>query len=159
MEPTMVIRDANESDLPCLADAMVRLQQAHVRAYPDIYRSFDRDDALSHLSELLSRSDAIVRVAECGDAIVGHSVFLIETSPESLFKHSRRYGHILQIGVEPEFRRQGYGQSLLADCDQIAISHHLHRIVLDVWAFNENAKSFFQAHGYDDFGYKMSRSI
>lgn len=159
MEQTVVIRDANESDLPCLADAMVRLQQAHVRAYPDIYRNFDVSDAISHLSGLLSRPDAMVRVADHGDAIAGHVVFVIETTRENLFKHQQRYGHIVQIEVEPEFRHQGYGRSLLADCEQLAASHDVHRILLDVWAFNDTAKAFFQAHGYEDFGSKLSRSI
>ena len=53
-----MIRDAHEADLPCLAAAMVRLQEAHLRAFPNIYRRFDADDALSHLSVLLSRPDA-----------------------------------------------------------------------------------------------------
>jgi ribosomal protein S18 acetylase RimI-like enzyme len=154
-----MIRDANESDLPCLAAAMVRLQEAHVRAFPDIYRRFDAGDALSHLSILLSRSDAIVRVAVHGSAVIGHVVLLIETRPESMFTLSERYGHITQIEVEPGFRRRGYGRLLLADCERLAVAHDLHRIVLDVWAFNNSAKSFFQAIGYDDFGSKLSRSV
>lgn len=154
-----MIRDATESDLPCLAAAMVRLQEAHVSAFPDIYRDFDAGDALSHLSNLLSRPEAIVRVATRGDSVVGHVVLLIETRPESIFTHSQRYGHIAQIEVEPEFRRQGCGRSLLADCERLAASHDLHRITLDVWAFNSSARSFFQALGYDDFGFKLSRSV
>lgn len=154
-----MIRDANESDLPCLAQAMVRLQQAHVRAYPEVYRSFDASDALTHLSELLSQTHAVVRVAENAGAIAGHVVFLIETTPENPFKHQQRYGHITQVEVEPEFRRAGYGRMLLANCEQIAKSHDLSRIILDVWAFNDAAKAFFQSLGYRDFGSKMLRSI
>lgn len=154
-----MIRDANESDLPCLAAAMVRLQEAHVRAFPEIYRSVDADDALAHLTDLLLRPDAFVRVAVHGDAVVGHVVFLIETRPESIFTPAQRYGHIAQIEVQPEFRRQGYGRSLLADCERLAALHDLQRIVLDAWAFNNSARTFFQANGYHDVGYKMSRSV
>ncbi|WP_167547064.1 GNAT family N-acetyltransferase [Stieleria maiorica] len=154
-----MIRDANESDIPSLAAAMVRLQSTHVRAYPDIYRQFDVSDAISHLSELLSRSNTIVRVAEYDGTVVGHVLFLIETKPETMFTHARRYGHIAQIEVEPECRRGGYGRSLIADCELIAASHDLGRIVLDVWGFNHSAKCFFRSLGYDDFGSKMSRAI
>jgi ribosomal protein S18 acetylase RimI-like enzyme len=138
---------------------MVRLQEAHVRNSPDIYRQFDAGDALSHLSVLLSRLDAIVRVAVHGSAVVGHFVFLIETRLESMFTHSQRYGHIAQIDVEPDFRRRGYGRLLLADCERLAKSHNLRRIVLNVWAFNNSAKSFFQSLGYDEFGTRISRSV
>jgi ribosomal protein S18 acetylase RimI-like enzyme len=154
-----MIRDANESDLPCLAEAMVRIQKDHVEAFPDIYRPFNAGEALSYLSVVLSRPDAVVRVAVHEGAVVGHVVFFIETRPESMFTNSQRYGHITQIDVEPDFRRRGYGQSLLVDCERLAAAHGLRRIVLDVWAFNHSAKSFFQALGYADFGSKMSRSV
>ena len=130
-----------------------------MRAFPEIYRRFDVGDALSHLSVLLSRSDAIVRVAEHEGAVVGHLVFLIEKKPESMFTHAQRFGHITQIEVEPYFRRKGYGRLLLGDCERLAAAHGLRRIVLDVWGFNNSAKSFFQAIGYSDFGSKMSRRI
>jgi ribosomal protein S18 acetylase RimI-like enzyme len=154
-----MIRDAKESDLSCLAAAMVRLQEAHVTAFPDIYRRFDAGDALSYLSGLLTRPDATVRVALHSGAVVGHAVFLIETRPESMFTLSQRYGQISQIEVEPDCRRRGYGRLLLANCEQIAALHGLRRIVLDVWAFNDSAKSFFKALGYNDFGSKLLRSV
>jgi ribosomal protein S18 acetylase RimI-like enzyme len=138
---------------------MVRLQEAHVTAFPDIYRRFDADEARSHLSVLLSRADAILRVAVHEDAVVGHAVFVIESRPESMFTHAQRYGQIAQIEVDPGFRRRGYGRLLLADCERLAAAHNLHRIVLDVWAFNDSARAFFQAFSYDDFGCKMSRSV
>jgi diamine N-acetyltransferase len=127
-----MIRDANESDLPCLAAAMMRIQEAHVRAFPNIYREFDAGDARSHLAGLISRPDATVRVAVHGDKVVGHVVFLIETRPETIFTYSRSYGHIAQIEVEPDFRRRGYGRLLLADCDRLAASHNLPTITLGV---------------------------
>ena len=154
-----MIRDANPSDLPCLAAAMVRLQEAHVQAFPEIYRHFDVDEAAAHLSELLSDEDAFVRVAEQGGAIAGHVVLLVKTRPESMFAHEARFGLIAQIEVDPQFRRQGHGRALLEDCERISTVHGLHRILLDVWAFNQTAKSFFQELGYEEFGTKMSRSI
>jgi ribosomal protein S18 acetylase RimI-like enzyme len=154
-----MIRDAIDSDLPCLAASMVRLQQLHAIAFPEIYRQFDAADALSHLSAVLSRADAMVRVAVDDGSVVGHAVLVVETKPESMFTHPQRYGHITQIEVEPEFRRRGIGRLLLADCEQLARSQNLSRIVLDVWAFNHSAKAFFQALGYDDIGSKLVRTI
>ena len=154
-----MIRDANESDLPHLATAMLRLQEAHVAAFADIYRRFKTSDALSHLSDLLSRTDAIVRVADDGGAVVGHTVLLFETKPESMFTHSQRNVHLSQIEVEPNFRRRGYGRLLLADCEQIAASHDARRIVLDVWAFNDSANANFGTLGYTALGSKLMRSV
>jgi len=142
-----------------LAAAMVRLQQAHVAAFPDIYRPFDAGDATSHLSNLLEQPNAKVRVAESDGTVVGHAVLLIETKPESMFAYSQRYAQIAQIEVEPAFRRQGYGRLLLADCEAIAAKHGSKRIILDVWEFNDSAKSFYEALGYNEFGSKLMRSL
>ena len=154
-----MIRDASDSDLPCLATAMVRLQMAHARAYPEIYRRFETDDAHAHLSVLLHQANVFIRVAEHQGTVIGHIVFRIETKPETMFTHSQRFGLIAQIEVEPGFRRQGYGRALLADCESLAASHDLHRVVLDVWGFNLTAKRFFRSFGYDEFGAKLSRDI
>lgn len=154
-----MIRDASESGVPCLAEAMVRLQEAHVDAFPEIYRRFDVSEAAAHLTELLARPDTLVRVAEEGGDVFGHVVFVIVKKPESMFTHPQRYGLIAQIEVDPEFRRRGCGRSLLVDCEKLAASHDLERIVLDVWAFNDSAKSFFQSFGYDNFGSKMLRLV
>ncbi len=154
-----MIRDPNECDLPHLAAAMVRLQESHASAFADIYRRFDAGAALSHLSVVLSRSDTILRVAVDGGTVVGHVVFVIETRPETMFTHAQRFGHITQIEVAPDFRRRGYGRLLLADCERLAEAHDVRRIVLDVWAFNHSAKSFFQEIGYDDCGSKMFRTV
>lgn len=154
-----MIRDANESDLPRLAEAMVRLQEAHVGAFPDVYRRFGLSAAHSHLSGLLSQPDAIIRVVEREGTLVGHTVFLIETKPETMFTYSERVGHLAQMEIEPEFRREGYGRSLIVDCQKISVTRNLSRIVLDVWAFNGSAKSFFRASGFDDFGSKMSMPV
>jgi diamine N-acetyltransferase len=154
-----MIRAANETDLPCLAEALVRLQEAHVRAFPDIYRPFNAGDATQHLAELLSRSDAIVRVVEHEGAVAGHVVMMIETKPESMFTCERRSGHIVQIEVAPEFRRQGYGRSLLKECARLAKAHDLPRLMLEVWAFNDSARAFFLATGYEKLGVKMTRVV
>jgi len=151
-----MIRDANQSDLPQLAAASLRLQKAHVEAFPDLFRPFETSDALSNLSELMSRSDAKIRVAIHKDTMVGHVVLLIETKSETLFTFEQRVGRIAQLEVEPDFRRQGYGRLLIADCERIAVAHGLGRIEIGVWGFNGSAKSFYEAVGYDELSKKMS---
>lgn len=154
-----MIRAANETDLPCLAEALVRLQEAHARAFSDLYRPFSAGDATQHLAELLLRSDALVRVVEHEGAVVGHVVMLIETKPASLFTYERRAGHLVQIEVAPEFRRQGYGSLLLEECERLAKAKGLQRLVLEVWAFNDSARAFFQAVGYEELGAKLTRVV
>ena len=134
---------------------MVRLQNAHVEAFPDIYRPFGLTDAHAHLASLLTLPNTTIRVAIDDMTVAGHVVFQVEERPQSLFTHAQRYGHIAQLEVAPAYRRMGLGRMLLADCDRLAISHGLTQIVLDVWAFNASARSFFRGSGYDALGAKM----
>jgi len=154
-----MIRDATESDLPIIAEGMVRLQQLHVDAYPNIYKPFDESEAISYLSGLLSKTDFSVRVAIHENRPVGHAVLAVESTSPSMFKHAQRYGHVTQIEVEPDLRGSGIGKRLLQDIDELAVRLDLDRVLLDVWAFNDSARAFFLARGYNAFGSKLTRAI
>ena len=154
-----MIRDATQSDLQVLADAMVRLQGLHVNAYPNIYKPFTASAAVSHLTDLITNSDFNVRVLVHSDQIAGHAILAVETTPDSMFKHAQRYGHLTQIEVDPNYRQLGFGRSLLLDVEAIAKKLELERILLDVWAFNDSAREFFDAAGYHAFGSKLVRLI
>lgn len=154
-----MIRDATESDLSFLAKGMVRLQNSHVDAFPDVYKTFSESEAIVHLTELLSRQEFHVRVLIHANEVAGHAVLAVESTPASMFKHAQRYGHLIQIEVDPEFRHLGVGRLLVADVDEIAGNLGLDRILLDVWAFNDSARSFFASCGYNAFGSRLVRKI
>ena len=154
-----MIRDACDSDLPSLAEAMVRIQNTQIEAYPEIFRPFSKEDAIQHLGKLLDESTAMVRVAVSSATIAGHVVLSVQTRPESMFSHAQRIGYIAQIEVGREYRRRGYGRLLLQDCVQIATAQNLSRIDLDVWSYNTSAQSFFRMCGCRDLASKVSISL
>ena len=154
-----MIRNATESDLQVLAAAMVRLQTLHVDAYPNIYKPFTVSSAASHLADLILRPEYNVRVLIHSDQIAGHAILAVETTPASMFKHAQRYGHLTQIEVDPNFRQLGFGRSLLLDIEKIARELGLDRVLLDVWAFNDPAREFFDKSGYNPFGSKLVKPI
>ena len=154
-----MIRNATESDLQVLADAMVRLQMLHVDAFPNIYKTFTTSSAVSHLADLIARPEFNVRVLLHSEQIAGHAILAVESTPASMFKHAQRYGHLTQIEVDPNYRRLGYGRLLLLDAEENARSLELDRILLDVWAFNDSARVFFDTGGYNAFGSKLVRQI
>ena len=154
-----MIRNATESDLLELGDAMVRLQQLHVHAFPKVYKPFSASDAILHLTDLLARPEVNVRVLVYSNQIAGHAVLEVESTPANMFKHAQRYGHLTQLEVNPDFRRLGFGRLLLSDADELAKKLKLDRILLDVWAFNDLARDVFSSAGYNPFGSKLVRSI
>ena len=154
-----MIRDATTTDLPSVAQGMVRLHTLHVDAFPAIYKPFTESAAASYLTDILCKPDFHVRVAIKNDLLVGHLVLAVETVPSSMFKHAQQYGHVTQMEVDPDFQNQGIGKQLLTDADSLAVQFGLDRILLDVWAFNESARAFFDAAGFEAFGSKLVRPI
>ncbi len=150
-----MIRDASEHDLNALAEGMVRVQSIHADAYPEIYRRFTHTDAVTQLRIELANPIVRVRVAFDSASIIGHYIFAIESTPACLFKHAQHFGHLRQIEVDPKHRRFGVGTRLLDDASQIAARLGLSRLVLDVWAFNDNARSLFCSTGFRPFGSKL----
>ena len=154
-----MIRDATHPDLPAIARGMVRLQQLHIDAFPEIYKPFSEHDAITYLSKLITQTDFHLRVAIHAEQLAGHAVFAVESTPSSMFKHAQRFGHVTQIEVDPKFRGLGIGNLLLADIDELGATMGLNRIVLDVWSFNDTAREFFRGFGYTGFGSKLIRRL
>ena len=154
-----MIRNASEQDLPALAAGMVRLQQLHVDAFPNIYKPFSEPDAISYLTDILSRPEFHVRVAVHSGQLAGHAVLAVESTESNMFKHAQQFGHITQIEVDPKFRRRGIGRQILDDTAELSLQLGLNRILLDVWAFNGAGLNFFLAGRYKPFGSKLVRTV
>ena len=115
-----MIRDAKESDLQVLADAMVRLQKLHVDTSPNLYKPLTRSAALSHLTVLNTRPDFNVRVLVYSNQVAGHAILAVETTPANMFKHAQRLSHLIQIEVDPDCRQLGFGRPLMLDAEELA---------------------------------------
>lgn len=150
-----MIRSASEHDVHYIAEALVRVQSLHADAYPSIYRRFSHADAVSHLEKSLLNPDITARVACDGTEIVGHYILATESTLESMFKRSQRFGHLHQIEVDPRFRGRGIAKHMLNDAISIAATLGLPRVVLDVWAFNAAARGLFDSVGFTLFGSKL----
>ena len=155
----MMIRDACLADLKFLTESLMRVQDSHVTAYPDVYRPVSFKEALGHLTGKLESSSCFVRLLEHDSEPTGHSISEIQSSSETIFKHPQRFLYLLQIDVIPTHRGKGYGSKFMDDAVQIASQHKLDRIELDVWAFNSVAIHFFESQGFARYGYKLSKSI
>ena len=90
------------------------------------------------LSELLDNDRAYYLVAKVGDRAVGYiGVWLIAGE-----------GHITNVAVHPDFRRQGIGRKLLLAIEQIALARGHRRMTLEVRTSNEVAQRLYRKLGY-----------
>jgi ribosomal protein S18 acetylase RimI-like enzyme len=57
--------------------------------------------------------------------------------------------------VKPELKRKCIGTRLIASVKEFCRTNDLNRIELDVRAFNEKAKGFFEEQGFEVFGTRL----
>jgi ribosomal-protein-alanine N-acetyltransferase len=93
--------------------------------------------AESFLAELAS-AVGYYRVADVGGRIAGYiGSHLVEDE-----------GHLVIFGVEPEFRRRGIGEQLLADVLGRAVAQGARRMTLEVRDSAEPAQALYAKYGF-----------
>lgn len=61
-------------------------------------------------------------------------------------------GHILNIGVDPDYQRQGYGEALMTKVMETAEDELLTVVYLEVRISNERAKNLYKKMGFEQVG-------
>ena len=75
------------------------------------------------------------------------------------FRHSETTIYIHQIGVRADSRGQGIGTALINFIEERALAHGARAIGLDHWAFNSDARRFFEARGFLPSQVKMRKEL
>ncbi len=152
----VTIRRGAEGDLPFLREQLLAIHKLHRSAYPEVYRDIGPHEAEAFLSERLEDERCFVRVAETSrNEIAGHTLSEIQERPGTLFTHPLKIVYLAQIVVTSEYRNRGIGRRLVEDVLAIARARGIHRVELNVWEFDGNARRFFARSGFRDFGYRM----
>ncbi len=63
---------------------------------------------------------------------------------------------LLNMAIEPAFRRKGAGSKLLAAAETIAASQKGERMYLEVRESNQGAISFYEGHGFREAGKRVA---
>lgn len=66
----------------------------------------------------------------------------------SVWSLDSQYVYLSNLVVKPNYRRQGVGKKLLAECDRIAVNWGYYQIFLHVLKNNEGAKQLYFTEGY-----------
>lgn len=115
-----------------------------------------RDRYLDWVDRCVAESPDCVTVAEADDDLVGYAFLL----PESL---SLVWDAAIlnEIYVDPGYRGTGLADRLLEACLHAARQQSLPmaRVVLDVSATNERARSFYRRHGFRPWGELVVREL
>ncbi len=113
-------------------DTLVAIEQA----------SFPNAWSREVLAEWIQRADTDCRVLEQEGRVVGFLLVVYETGGL----------HMVNLAVDPEFRRRGLGLSALERIDELAEERGAERVVLEVRETNLAAQLLYRKAGYRAVG-------
>jgi ribosomal-protein-alanine N-acetyltransferase len=70
--------------------------------------------------------------------------------------HVVNEGHITNVAVKPEKRRQGVGDRLLDALEAAAVERHMMGLTLEVRIFNTTAQKLYAKHGFRMEGFRKN---
>ena len=142
------VRRAEPADAKAFVELHAEVQQLHVAARPDQFKTADAPALEARFRELLSSPDAKIWVAELDGVVVGYAVAIHQRRPAFTAMPAREWCDIDQIVVTATARRRGVGTALLQAAVDDAHACGLPDIELNSWAFNQDAHRAFEAFGF-----------
>jgi len=134
------IREMGIDDLPPVFHLGEKLFTAEDSR--NLYRTWDEYEVV----ELFLGDTEFCLVAACGDRIVGFALGTTVSKARSPWK----YGHLVWLGVEPEFQRDGVGERLVREMTEAMIEDGVRILLVDTQMDNLPALGFFGKLGFSN---------
>ena len=152
-----MFRKATLDDIPQTAEIFRQLHELHVKAKPESFRTVPIEFFRDRLEWYVKGENAEVLVADEGGITAFAAVKLLDVTAEEKFP--RRLCYVDCFAVDESRRRQGTGRRLMGYIREFARENACTSVQLGVSAFNESAKSFYQAMGFTPRTFIMEQKI
>ena len=152
----VIVRKAGAEEMRRIAHLKQQIHQLHVNGRSDLFapmQSFDvyEENALAKGLQLM--------IAEQDGKVLGYALINYVDRPASPYMNARCYLHVEEFCVDESCHRQGVGRKLMEAIRKDAAENNCPRIELDVWAFNEGARQFYESVGFTTYRYFMEMKI
>ncbi len=108
--------------------------------WPSLYRTWDEYELVG----LFASDSDFCFVADLGGKVVGFALGTLIEKRRSAWK----YGYLLWLGTDPDYRRHGVGKRLVDRFTEQCIDEGARMMMVDTAAENDEAIRFFQRQGY-----------
>ena len=139
-EPEIDIRCASIDDLAEIFHLGEKVFTS--RKFTNLYRTWDEYE----VTGLFNSEPEYMLVAENGDRVVGFALGSVIKKARSAWS----YGHLLWLGVDPEYSRSGIGKMLFERFQEIMVEEGVRMLMVDTQADNEPAIGFFHRLGFEN---------
>ena len=144
----MIIRKAEEKDIPRILELLGQVLQIHEDIRPDIIIPATTKYKTDELAELLKNEEKPIYVAaDEADVCVGYAFCQLQEQPFSNNMVPFKSFFIDDLCVDQEARGQHIGESLFEYVKNEAKQLGCYEVTLNVWAGNISAEKFYEKMG------------
>jgi ribosomal protein S18 acetylase RimI-like enzyme len=156
----MLIRQATVMDYAGICAVLSEVDALHREALPQVFRdpgTVVRSRA--YIASIVEDENAGLWVAEDEGQIVGLLNVSARETRDLPILVPRRYAVIENLAVAAAYRRRGIGRALMQVADDWALAKGIEQVELHVYEFNEGARAFYEALGYQTASRNMWRDL
>lgn len=144
----MQIRHAENRDIPALGNLLSQVLEVHHTGRPDVFKGGARKYTDEELVNILKDETTPVFVAEDGSGdVLGYAFCIFRQHEDHNILTDVKTLYIDDLCVDETARGTGVGRALYEHVRAFAKASGCYNITLNVWAFNENAKRFYERLG------------
>ena len=156
--PTVVVRRATPHDVADIVRLALEVQDVHVAGHPDLFKPGGVEPH-AEIATRVTTPGQFYWVATLADDTVGYAYARLVVEPESLWRYASRLLLLDQMGVDARHRSRGIGEALWGAVRETAAAEAVHRVVLNVWSFNRDARRFYEQLGFTPFQERLAFAI
>lgn len=145
---TATIRNAIAGDEELLAKLNAVVHDVHLDKRPADYRQTTVAELATWYRSLLEASTARAWIAEHNDRPIGYVLAVVNRRAENPFCPARLWWELVEISVEPMFRRQGVGRALVHRAIAEATKLGITSVEAQSMAFNQEAHELLRDIGF-----------
>ena len=148
-EEHTIVRPATPADDAAIAAIALEAHAVHADALPHVFQPVSPSVMTpTDVAALRDAADRIVLVAERDGAVLGYAHAEVQHAPANAFKRASATLHVHAMATAERARRTGVGSALLRAVREEATRRGLDGVSLEVYAFNERARAFYEREGY-----------
>jgi ribosomal protein S18 acetylase RimI-like enzyme len=152
---TINVRRATPADVADIAGLALEIQDVHVAGRPDLFKP-GGVESIDQIAHRVGADGQFYWVATLGDTPVGYAYARLVDEPESRWRYATRLLMLDQMGVAKGHRSRGVGEALWNAVLGTAAEERAERVVLNVWAFNRDARRFYERLGFRAFHERLA---
>ena len=143
----MVICKAEEKHIPGMIELLRQVGQVHHLGRPDLFRAGAQKYNEEDLQKLLQDQSRPIFIAEADGKVLGYGFCILKKTRNDpvLADHTTLY--IDDLCVDENCRGKRIGKAVYTYIVDYAKALGCDSVTLNVWAFNESAKGFYESLG------------